>query len=114
MCIFMPKCQTFPLLPLAISGSRLCSLFFVEFGASMKLASTIRPVDSFRPASRNCLLIVSRIFAPSSCFSSRCRNCRIVDSSGVRSIRFRPTNFLAVEFSRRRSSMRGSPRLYAA
>lgn len=41
-CIFMPKCQVFPLLPLAISRVRFPPFFFVELGASTKLASTIR------------------------------------------------------------------------
>lgn len=83
-CIFMPKCQVFPFLPLAISGSRFPLLFFVELGASMKIASMIRPLQNLKPASLIRSLIVLKICSPMLCFSSKCRNWRIVGSSGVR------------------------------
>ena len=70
--IFMPKCQVFPFLPLAISGSRFPLLFFVELGASMKLASMIRPLQNLKPASLIRSLIVLKICSPMLCFSRKC------------------------------------------
>ena len=43
MCAFMPKCHWLPFLAWCISGSRACSLFFVELGAPIKVASTSVP-----------------------------------------------------------------------
>ena len=47
----MPKCQVLPFFVLAISGSRLPSLFFVDDGAWMIVASTIVPAFTIRPRS---------------------------------------------------------------
>ena len=49
MCAFMPKCHRLPFLVWCISGSRSPSVFFVELGAAMMVASTMLPFLRSRP-----------------------------------------------------------------
>jgi len=51
MWAFMPKYHGLPFFVWCISGSRFRSLFFVELGALMMVASTMVPVLTFRPFS---------------------------------------------------------------
>ncbi len=45
----MPKCHSLPFWLECISGSRFLSLFFVELGAAIKVASTAVPALSSKP-----------------------------------------------------------------
>ena len=78
----MPKYHWLPFFVWCISPSRSPSLFFVELGASMMLASTIVPRLSRWPRAARCALISSNNAPPRSCLSSRWRKFRIVVSSG--------------------------------
>ena len=49
MCAFMPKYHWFPFFDDVISGSRRCSLFFVEGDAAINVASTMVPPRSSSP-----------------------------------------------------------------
>ena len=49
MCAFMPKYQLLPFLVCFISGSRSPSLFLVELGAEISVASTTVPVRIIMP-----------------------------------------------------------------
>ncbi len=51
MWAFMPKCHWLPFLVWCISGSRASSLFFVEGGAAIRVASTIVPFFIIKPLS---------------------------------------------------------------
>lgn len=80
-----PKCQALPFFVCRISGSRLRLWFFVELGAEMMVASTMVPCFRRMPFSSSKEPVSSKIFRVSSCSSRRCRNRRIVGSSGITS-----------------------------
>ena len=60
--------------------------FLVELGAWMMVASTIVPPCMMSPAASSRSFTSSNILRVMSCFSSRCRKCRSVVASGVRSM----------------------------
>ena len=62
---------------------RIC--FLVELGAEIKVASMIMTCFMVIPLCLRCALNVSSICWLRSCFSSKCRNVRIVYSTGIRS-----------------------------
>src|SRR5580700_8246749 len=80
---FIPKNHWLPFLVWCISGSRCCSRFLVDVGACRMVASTIVPVVMRTPRACKCRLTVPRIFSPSRCSSSKCRNSPTVVSSGA-------------------------------
>ena len=82
---FIPKDQSLPFVVDDISGSRALSLFLVEDGASMIVASTIVPERSEMPLSARCAFTSAKSASVSPCRSSRWRKLRIVVSSGMRS-----------------------------
>lgn len=61
-----------------IPGSRSPLLFLVELGAGIKVASTAVPLLNITPLELSRSLTVCRICTTSLCFSSTCRNRRIV------------------------------------
>jgi hypothetical protein len=84
MCGFIPKCHSWPVRPCFISGPRVAAAFF-ELGAAMIVASTIVPALSSSRCSGSSPAIASHIAVFKWCASSRCRNRRIVVSSGTTS-----------------------------
>lgn len=66
------------------NGSRALSLFLVELGAAMIVASTTVPVRSIRPCSARWALMVASTCDARACRSKRWRKRRIVVSSGMR------------------------------
>src|ERR1700760_1045742 len=70
-CAFIPKYHWFPFFVWCISGSRALSAFLVEDGASMIVASTLVPVDTFSPFAVKCRCTSSNSCWPRSCSSSR-------------------------------------------
>ena len=89
MCAFMPKCHWLPFLAWCISGSRACSLFFVELGAAIKVASTSVPwvmalgQPLKRPRSISMMLTSTSMALVKSWASSRWRNPIRVVASGT-------------------------------
>ena len=76
-----------------ISGSGDFAAFLVDGGAAIKVASTIVPCRNNKPRSVKTAVISSNNALLNSCFSSKCRNFRIVVSSGTRSkLRLIPAN----------------------
>src|SRR6266849_353406 len=109
---FIPKYHWLPFLVWCISGSRCCSRFLVDVGACRMVASTIVPVVMRTPRACKCRLTVPRIFSPSRCSSSKCRNLHTVVSSGAGSSpKSIPTNCRITGESYRASSTAGSDRL---
>src|SRR5437762_780962 len=112
ICAFMPKYQVLRFFVWLISGSRARSRFLVDGGALMMVASTIVPwcsnsprAVSNRPTSRNNCSV--RL-----CFSSKCRNFKIVVSSGTgSSIKLIPAKRRIDSESINISSIAGSDRL---
>jgi hypothetical protein len=80
---FIPKDQSLPFVVDDISGSRALSLFLVEDGASMIVASTSVPERSVIPWSARWPFTSAMIASVSACFSSRWRKLRIVVSPGI-------------------------------
>ena len=112
MCAFIPKCHWLPFFVWCISGSLALSLFFVEGGAAMIVASTMVPRDTFRPFASRYSHTRWNIRSPSACASSRCRNLHTVVSSGAPSRpKSIPTNRRRLAMSYNASSHASSARL---
>ena len=112
MCAFIPKCHWLPFLVWCISGSRSPSLFLVELGAAMMVASTMVPVLSIRPCWASPALMAASTCGASWCFSSRWRKRRMVVSSGMRAAPSRPAKRRYSGRSCSSSSMAGSLRFH--
>src|SRR3954451_23420644 len=84
-CAFMPKYHWLPFFDDDISGSRFCSLFFVEGDAAISVASTIVPPRSISPLASRCSATAAKIAFVRAWRSSRWRKLRIVVSSGTAS-----------------------------
>src|SRR5271166_2251677 len=61
MCAFIPKYHWFPFFDELISGSRFCSLFFVEGEAAISVASTIVPPRRSSPFAARCSATAAKI-----------------------------------------------------
>lgn len=83
MCAFIPKFHWLPFRVWCISGSRFPLAFLVDEGAWIMVASIMVPVAMRMLRPSRYRFTVSSIAPPRSCFSSRCRNCRMVVSSGA-------------------------------
>jgi hypothetical protein len=102
-----------PFLVWCMSGFRFPSLFLVEIGAEIQVASTIVPWHIVKPRAAKSVLTVSKICSPSPFYSSRLRKGRIVVSSGIRSlISSMPVKRHMLGISIRASSMAGSLKEY--
>src|SRR6266567_1442556 len=103
---WLPFCVCF------ISGSRSPSLFLVELGALMIVASTMVPVATLKPWACKWALTAANSCRPRSWLSSIWRKRRIVVSSGAGSRpRSMPTNCRIASESYNASSAAGSDRL---
>ena len=90
-----------------------CGLGRVELGAAIKVASMIVACFIAMPLALRWALTTSQIYRPRSCFSSRCRNVRIVVSLGIRSLIISiPAKRRIVGTSISASSIAGSLRSY--
>ena len=81
---FIPKYHWLPFWLECNSGSHALSLFLVEVGAAIRVASTTVPVVNSKPRCVSRSLTTARICSDSLCFSRRWRNPRMVLSSGRR------------------------------
>jgi len=109
ICAFIPKYHWFPFLVWCISGSLALSLFLVEVGALIMLASTMVPRLTFMPLSARYTLTSRKSSLPRLYFSIRWRKLSIVVSSGTGSLpRSMPTNRRIARESYSASSAPGS------
>jgi hypothetical protein len=108
MWAFMPKYICWPFLLECMSGSGVWSLFLVELGAAIRVASTSVAAFRSRPWALSSSLTVAKIWSASLCFSSLGRKRRMVLSSGKRPNSYNWANSRYSGVSKKASSIHGS------